>query len=874
VTLFNKIKILLYKAVRIRIWFASITVIILFLLLALTVNSAREKDIVNIFSRQQLVNVQNTAKRMTDVFLQVGKNIALFSHFDPQLKMSPGEMDSYYKILSSGWENTFDTIVYFDATGKIKSFYPRNIRPAINLSDHFNIIRKKQKQYLGLALPEPSGAISLKQKTDRYLVVGYPVRRQDGKFTGAWLVSFSLSAVMDKYNKQTINNELGELWLIDEKQQVIINRDSEFNGRNIKDILKNSSEAKMDFSSDKGGYFESMVLLNNKKHQHSIIAYYPLLNGDKKWTLLVVAPYSKVISPLRKTFFYTLFSSLLLIIVVIIASMSFAYKEGKRLRITEEKKRLNERKDWQEKLLREKKTIEGIIEGLPIPSFVINNEHKVILWNRACTELTGYSAQDMLGTSNHYKPFYSVKRPIVADLIIDNETEALSKYYGNKKVRKAEKLLGAHEVTDYFENLGGRSRVLYFLAAPIYDEKGEIIAAIETLQDISREREMTKSLSEYAETLQNELIENIELRRQIEDLYNYLQSIVNSLPDQIYEIDENGIINFMSCGLKNKGEQYSRQFKNKHFLEFVASGYEEFVLSKWEDAKKGIYKPYEIEAKNREGRKHNLLITTSPVIGTNHYLLVQRDITEFKNLEKKLYDSQKLAALGQLSAGIAHEIRNPLSSIKMSLQILAKRMNPEGNDLKRFKIAEREVDHLEMLVNNILAFAKPVEPKKSPVDLSKVLEQAIDMAEKGIADKKIEIQTEFNEVLPVTVDAAMMADAFLNVIRNALEAVTEYGKIIVSLRYFDETCQSVAVEIKDNGSGINDEDMPHIFNPFFTRKNYGTGLGLSLVKKIVDIHQGTIDISSKMNEGTTVLIVLPLGTELARSFVTNEEGNI
>jgi PAS domain S-box-containing protein len=854
----------------VRIWFASITVIILFLLLALTVNNAREKDIVDIFSRQQLVNVQNTAKIMTDVFSQVGKNIALFSHFDPQLKMPPEEIDSYCKILSSGWENTFDTIVLFDATGKVKNVYPENSHPAINLSDHFNIIRQKQKQYLGLALPEPSSAINLKQKTDRYLVVGYPVKRQDGKFTGAWLVSFSLSAVVDKYNKQTVNNELGELLLIDEKQQIIIHHDSEFIGKDINDILKNGSETKMDFSSDKGGYFESIVLQSGKKQQRSIIAYYPLINGDKKWTLLVVASYSQVISPLRKTFFYTLFSSLLLIIIVIIASMSFAYKEGKRLRIKEEKKRLNERKDWQEKLLREKKTIEGIIEGSPIPSFVINNEHKVILWNRACTELTGYSAQDMLGTDNHYKPFYSVKRPLVADLIIDNETEALSKYYGNKKVKKAEKLLGAHEVTDYFENLGGRSRVLYFLAAPIYDEKGKIIAAIETLQDISREKEMTKSLSEYAETLQNELIENIELRRQIEDLYNYLQSIVNSLPDKIYEIDEKGIINFMSRGLKNREEPYSSEFKNKHFLEFVASGYEEFVLSKWEEAKKGIYKPYEIEAKNKEGRKHNLLITTSPVIGTNHYLLVQRDITEFKNLEKKLYDSQKLAALGQLSAGIAHEIRNPLSSIKMSLQILAKRMNPEGNDLKRFKIAEREVDHLEMLVNNILAFAKPVEPKKSPVDLSKVLEQAIDMAEKGIADKKIEIQTEFNEVLPVTVDAAMMADAFLNVIRNALEAEAEHGKIIVSLRYFDEAHQSVAVEIKDNGGGIDEEDMPHIFNPFFTRKNYGTGLGLSLVKKIVDIHQGTIDISSKKNEGTTVLIVLPLGTDITRSTITNE----
>ncbi len=98
-------------------------------------------------------------------------------------------------------------------------------------------------------------------------------------------------------------------------------------------------------------------------------------------------------------------------------------------------------------------------------------------------------------------------------------------------------------------------------------------------------------------------------------------------------------------------------------------------------------------------------------------------------------------------------------------------MNPEGNDLKRFKIAEKEVEHLEMLVNNVLVFAKPVEPKKVPADLAKVLDHAIAMAEKGIADKQIELQTEFGDIPPVTVDAAMMADAFLNVIRNAVEAV-------------------------------------------------------------------------------------------------------
>lgn len=863
-TLFDKIKFFFYKALKLRIWFASVTVIALFLMLALTVNSAREKDVVDIFSKQQLANIQNSAIRMEDVFSQIGKNVDLFSQFSPDVTTSSEDSERYFKILSAGWEKTFYVMALFDGTGKLQVLYPKGIRPEINLSEHFNVIRKKQKQYLGLAWPEKSRDRNKKKETDRYLIVGYPVIKQQGEFGGAWLVSFSLSEVVKKYQQQSLSDELGNMLIIDENKRIITHDNPVFIGKNIEDLLSDIDPMKLDFSSKKGDYFGALMQKDGKK-QRSIVAYYPVRTGDEKWNFLVVVPRSQVISPMRKTFFYTLFSSLLLIIVVIIASMSFAYREGIRLRIKEEKKRLKESRQWEEKLLREKKTIEGIIEGLPIPSFVINKEHQVILWNRACTELTGYSAEDMLGTNNHYKPFYSAKRPLIADLIINNKMADLNKFYGDKKLKKAEKLQGAYEAIDHFENLNGRRRILYFLAAPIFDEKGEIIAAIETLQDISREREMTKSLSEYAETLQNELVENIELRRQIEDLYSYLQSIVNSLPDKIYEIDENGIINFMSRGLRKKSETPSREFKNKHFLEFVASGYEEFVLSKWDEAKKGIYKPYEIEATSKDGHKHNLLITTSPVVGTNHYILVQRDITEFKNLEKQLYDSQKLAALGQLSAGIAHEIRNPLSSIKMSLQILIKRMNPEGNDLKRFKIAEKEVDHLETLVNDILAFAKPVEPKKKPVNLSKVLDQAIALAEKGITDKNIDVTTKFENVPPVSVDAAMMTDAFLNVIRNAVEALDENGRIETSLRYSDETRQSVAVKIKDSGNGIDEEDMPHIFNPFFTRKNYGTGLGLSLVKKIIDIHQGAIDISSSKNKGTSVRIVLPLGTESMRS---------
>jgi PAS domain S-box-containing protein len=470
-------------------------------------------------------------------------------------------------------------------------------------------------------------------------------------------------------------------------------------------------------------------------------------------------------------------------------------------------------------------------------------------------EPTGFSSEYIVGTNRHYIPFSSVPRPMIADLIVDNDIEGLGKFYGTKNIKKSDKVIGAYEATDYYENLGGQSRYLYFLAAPIYDEEGNIIAAIETLQDVSREQELTRSLREYAETLQNELAENIELRREIEGVYNYLQSIVKSLPDKIYEVDKDGIINFISWGIKKP----QGPFKGKHFLTFVAPEDESFVTSRWEEAKKGIYTPYELETTAKDGRKINWMVTTSPVIGTDHYILVQRDITEFKNLEKKLYNSQKLAALEQLSAGIAHEIRNPLSSIKMSLQILEKRMTPEGNDLKRFKIAQKEVEHLEELVNNVLVFAKPVDPKIVPADLIKVLEQAIALAEKVLHDKQVTIKLEVNEIPQVNVDMAMMTDAFLNIIRNAAEAVEEQGSIRIYARSIGSQPPAVLVVVEDNGCGIDEEDMPHLFNPFFTKKKYGTGLGLSQVSKIVELHQGKIEIISEKDKGTKVCVTLPCG---------------
>lgn len=852
-TLFKKAYTLFRQLLNIRIWLAGIIVIVLILLLALTVNNAREKEMADLFSRQQLASAQNASARMTDIISQIEKNIALLSYLDIDGKVISQENYQELNNLYALWGDTIDSVIYFNDREKMKRILPKSDAPAVDLTRHFQLLKHSQRQYVDLAISDrlPKGTVP--QKQDLYLIWGYPLWRNNNVFAGAWMVSFSLSALVDTCEKQIKENQLGDMWLVDENGTVLLHPHASFVGRSIDELIQNRQGAKIIFPSESGRHLNAKVLLSDNQYQRSVLAYHPVTISGANWFVMVITPYSRVIAPVRTTFIYTLFSALILILVVVVVGIYFAFREGKRWRMREDHDRIKEREAWQEKLLREKKTIDGIIEGSPIPSFVINKDRQVILWNRACVELTGCPAEEMLGTDQHYKSFYSIKRPMVVDLIVDNDIDALNKFYGSKRVKKSDKVLGAYEAYDHFDNLGGRSRYMYFLAAPIYDEEGKIIAAMETLQDVSREEELTRSLREYAETLQNELAENIDLRREIEGLYNYLQSIVKSLPDKIYEVDRGGIVNFMSWDLKKP----HGGFKGKHFLEFVAPEDENFVLSKWEAAKEGVYTPYEIETTTKDGRKVNLLVTTSPVIGTDHYILVQRDITEFKNLEKKLYNSQKLAALGQLSAGIAHEVRNPLSSIKMSLQILEKRMNPEGNDLKRFKIAQKEVEHLEELVNNVLVFAKPMEPKTNPVDLNKLLEQALALAEKIIDDKKIDVRMEPQEIPLVNADAAMITDAFLNIIRNAVEAVEASGYIRIYARSTGSVPPSVLVVVEDNGCGIEEADMPHLFNPFFTKKKYGTGLGLSQVLKIVEVHQGKLEIISEKDKGTKVCVTLP-----------------
>ncbi len=840
------------RYLRYSIWLTALIMVILVVLLALTVYYARERAIIELFSQQQASIAEQKASRIKATIVTCENGLVMLARLISTtgtarvntrelLKSFHGELPGI--VLSAAFIGEDDAVRDEYAGRNPAGIMGERIHDEAVL----HAMKKMRQRYVGelLLTDRVTG------KPGKVVAVGAPVMGEGGVYRGALLAVLDTGSLIGRRTAPGLEDP-GDFWLVDESGRVVFHPDPAVTGRHMDELSPAGTSPFRSFTY-RDDHYTDLVLETDGSARTCIAAYAPVRIGIAQWWVVLVTPHDRVLGPVRRASLNILLGALGLIAVVIVTAVSITRSDVKRMRLKEELKRLKEREEWQGRLLREKMTIEGIVEGSPVPMFVIDKNHRVILWNKACTDLTGSSAQEMIGTDNYHKPFYETKRPFLADFIIDGDTEGFEDYYGEGKVHRSETIEGAYEAVKHFTKFKGKDRHLHFLAAPIFDEKGEVVAAIETFLDVSQEVELTRNLQEYAETLENELQENIRLKREVEELYRYLLSILDSLPDKVYELNRDGIINYVSRQIRSG----TYDPKGRHFTEYVLPEHRDYAVSKWEDAKRGIFRPYELEFVNKEGRRRYLLMTPGPVKGTDRFVLVERDITELKELEKKVYESQKLAAIGQLSAGIAHEVRNPLSSIKMSLQILEKRMQPEGNDLKRFKIAQREVEHLEKLVSDVLIYAKPTEPSKSPSDMRSVIEGSLDMVEKSIRDKEIRVVKHYPEELPpISIDASMMNQALINIFQNACDAMEPGGILTITLQ---STAESLTMEIEDTGCGIDPEDLTHLFNPFFTRKSYGTGLGLTQVKKIVDQHAGEIEVFSRKGEGTRFVIVLPRG---------------
>jgi signal transduction histidine kinase len=226
-----------------------------------------------------------------------------------------------------------------------------------------------------------------------------------------------------------------------------------------------------------------------------------------------------------------------------------------------------------------------------------------------------------------------------------------------------------------------------------------------------------------------------------------------------------------------------------------------------------------------------------------------------------------MAALGQLSAGIAHEIRNPLTSIKIFIQSLEKEMDLDGDQKEDFRIITKEIDRINENITRFLNFARPEEPSFQMINIGVLLKDTLNLLAPKLKNSGIGLNISVpNEHPPVEGDPKQLSQVFLNLLINAIESMPEGGTLTISsaVQVNPESRREVfQIIIKDTGHGIPEKDRPYLFDPFFTTKARGTGLGLSIVYSIIEKHDGRVEVESELGKGSSFVLSLPIQREKA-----------
>ena len=239
-------------------------------------------------------------------------------------------------------------------------------------------------------------------------------------------------------------------------------------------------------------------------------------------------------------------------------------------------------------------------------------------------------------------------------------------------------------------------------------------------------------------------------------------------------------------------------------------------------------------------------------------LLQARKKEEVAN--QKLIQAEKLASIGRISAGIAHEIRNPLTSVKLNIQKLMLSDNLDEVEKEHLNISQEGIKYMEKSIKDLLDFTRASELELARFSIEQILEESVKTLADSLALKKVRLKRNFQDELPqILVDGDKLRQVFLNILRNAYEAVDEGGEITISLSLLKERSRKIIkVVISDNGCGIPDKERDVIFELFYTTKTTGIGLGLAIARKIIEQHNGSIQLSENAKKGTSFEILIPV----------------
>jgi len=391
----------------------------------------------------------------------------------------------------------------------------------------------------------------------------------------------------------------------------------------------------------------------------------------------------------------------------------------------------------------------------------------------------------------------------------------------------------------------GTSIVCLNTAAAVRDNTGHVVRYQGALMDITERREMERRLHRQQE---------------------FARRLIDNFPDLILVLDTAGHYTFVSPRCK---DILGYDLEDTQQMEFGGRTHPEdlpIALSLYKDMLAGrqTFGSVEIRVRHKLGEWRRIRFNFSPLAdekgNIGGVVLSGRDVTDLKRLEEQLIQAEKLAAMGQMLAGVAHELNNPLTAILGVTELLRERAGTEESIRRQLELTHRQARRAARIVQNLLEFSRPASPQKRALDLNNLIERTLQLHEHSLRRNNVEVDSHLPADLPGVIgDANQLIQVFLNLVTNAEQAIREVrdsGRIQIRAA---RSRNQVTVTVQDDGVGIRPEALPKIFDPFYTTKRPGggTGLGLSICMSIVREHGGNIEAESLPGGGSAFTIYLP-----------------
>ena len=776
------------------------------------------------FNHEKLLIAKSVAKSISDEVEHIENQTLAFGRLLSDRGLHPEKMDEFVKdAFAELTEDIGIRMKILDVKGKLK------------YSSGNEATTKKDVDFFELATLVGPGKVQILDlvEEDRKIVLLTPVARYAGQIKGYVILEVSIDSISKKFLEPIRTGVRGYAWMMDGNGTLLYHpTQTNMVGKNIyragKDCFNCHKsfdlEKKILSSEDKG--FSSYIA---PQGEDKIIAFAKAKISQMSWIVCVSMPYSEVTLSMHKSM--QLHS--LLAISIFLTTLGFAgivvSMNRQRVKAEEKAKHLETQKLLEKEILQTKDYLENILES---------TESKIMVLDRDMMVRTVNSAHERLGDAK--------KKDIIGNSFFDVFPMDRERDLGGLKKALGQCLTGkSHSISNYHYKKGELTLYLNISINPLIIH-GEIEGIILSSSDVTEEVKLKTKIQDYAMRLEEMVITRTDELRGEKDK---LDAIVSAI--------EGGLCVF------DKGRE-AMVWANRTIQDWIGKeAVQGITLSDiygsdmFHNAIIDNRLLREVLYRDFRNRNGYFQITSTLIIapdGHTQTLILIQDITEMKRMEERMMHSEKLSALARISAGVAHEIGNPLTSISSYVQIL-REMEHDAFTQESLDTIAKHINRITDIVRQMSSFSRTKASNLRHYDVNNLIKQTLDLVKYDKRMKHITISKDIPAGLPlVTADETQMIQVLMNIILNAADAMPNGGDLDISAK---ELGKEVEVAVADTGNGIPAEYVEKIFDPFFTTKEMGTGLGLAVSYNIIKSYQGDILVENRSGGGTVFRVRLP-----------------